>query len=663
MSKKSLSWMATGALACGLFLSAAGIAPAEVTRTQSGNLTMENVPEVPAALANRMQQYLSTRSATVCGWLPGQRGMLMYTRFGDTTQLHEIARPGAYRKQITFFSEPVHDAVINPNPQRHDAIILKDIGGSENYQLFHFDRDTGVSTLISDGQARFGSVVWSPDGSRIAYTSTKRNGSDWDIWTADPLHPESAKMVYQGTGHWSVLDWSEKNDSLLLHEYVSIVNSRLFSLDLKSGRLTRLGCAPDSKEVFAVNEAKFSAEGDRVFFTSNRNDKFNKLYVQNLRSQHIDSLSGKINWDVEGLAVSRDGSRLAFAVNAGGVSEVYLLDLLEGNKAYHQVRILPRGVVTGMEFDPNSEHLAVSINSSTSPGDIYSVDVDGENMRRWTFSEVGGLDPHKFVEPTLISYDTFDKVGSEPRRIPAFLYMPKDLPAGRRVPVVINIHGGPESQYQPYFSSLTQYLVNELGIAVLAPNVRGSSGYGSDYVQLDNGFLREDSVKDIGALLDWIKAQPNLNEDRVAVMGGSYGGFMTLASLCMYNDRLSAGVDNVGISNFVTFLKNTKDYRRDLRRAEYGDERDPKMNKFLSDIAPSNNAKKITKPLFVIQGANDPRVPLSEAEQIVREVRQNGGDVWYMVASDEGHGFRKKVNRDHYLQSVVMFLQKHLLDE
>jgi len=312
-----------------------------------------------------------------------------------------------------------------------------------------------------------------------------------------------------------------------------------------------------------------------------------------------------------------------------------------------------------VRFHPSGQRLAVSVNGSTTPGDVFVVDLAGGAPVRWTFSEVGGLDPADFVEPTLVRYPTFDQVGGQARTIPAFFYKPQ---GEGPFPVLINIHGGPESQVQPYFSSFIQYLVNEMGIAVLAPNVRGSSGYGKTYLQLDDGYRREDSVKDIGALLDWIATRKDLDSGRVAVMGGSYGGYMTLASMTRYNDRLRAGVDVVGISNFVTFLKNTQDYRRDRRRVEYGDERDPKMRAFMEAIAPTTNAHRITRPLFVVQGQNDPRVPVTEAEQMVQVVRRNGGAVWYLLARDEGHGFAKKGNRDVYLQSVVLFLQKFLVE-
>ena len=319
---------------------------------------------------------------------------------------------------------------------------------------------------------------------------------------------------------------------------------------------------------------------------------------------------------------------------------------------------MPVGQIYNLAFSPDGSSLGMVINTSKSPSDVYVLSFADRNLVRWTYSEVGGLRSDTFVEPELVRYETFDRVDGRPRTIPAFYYRPKGTGP---FPVLVSIHGGPEGQRSPSFSPLTQYYVNELGIAVIDPNVRGSSGYGKSYLLLDNGFKREDSVKDIGALLDWIDERPELDGERIAVIGGSYGGYMVLSSMTHYNDRIRAAIEIVGISNFVTFLENTKDYRRDLRRAEYGDERDPDMREFLNRISPATNAVRITKPLFVAQGLNDPRVPASESEQMVEAIRENGGNVWYLLAKDEGHGFRKKVNRDYYNFAVVMFLEQHLL--
>lgn len=329
-------------------------------------------------------------------------------------------------------------------------------------------------------------------------------------------------------------------------------------------------------------------------------------------------------------------------------------------RRFDAVGSLPMGLVGLGAFSPDGRQLALALNSPDSPSDVYTLELADDplghgDLIRWTYSEVGGLDPSTFVVPELIHYPTFDD-----RDIPAFVYRPRG-PGPH--PVVIRIHGGPESQSRPVFSSLFQGWIHELGIAVLDPNVRGSSGYGRTYVELDNGMLREDAVRDIGALLDWISAQPDLDQNRVMVFGGSYGGYMVLASLIHYSDRLRGGVNIVGISDFISFLENTEAYRRDLRRAEYGDERDPEMRAFFERISPLRNSDRITAPLFVIHGQNDPRVPVTEAEQIVEQVRANDRPVWYMNALNEGHGFARRDNQDLVRDLVVLFFQEHLVPE
>ena len=277
---------------------------------------------------------------------------------------------------------------------------------------------------------------------------------------------------------------------------------------------------------------------------------------------------------------------------------------------------------------------------------------------RWTASETGGLDTRTFLGPMLVEYPSFNG-----RKVPAFVYRPPPHKFPGPRPVLIDIHGGPEGQFRPAFLGRLNYWINEMGIVVIFPNVRGSAGYGKTYLKLDNGMKRDDSVKDIGALLDWIAGQTDLDKSRVAVTGGSYGGFMSLAVQTTYNDRIKAGIDIVGISNFVTFLKNTQGYRRDLRRAEYGDERDPAMRSFLERVSPLVRAHMIHTPILVVQGQNDPRVPITEAEQMVAALKKNGVPLWYVVGKNEGHGFAKKVNQD-YLQAVeVMFLRQYLLGE
>ncbi|MCH8272929.1 MAG: S9 family peptidase, partial [Candidatus Marinimicrobia bacterium] len=399
--------------------------------------------------------------------------------------------------------------------------------------------------------------------------------------------------------------------------------------------------------------------GKGLFITTDEGNKFLQLKYYDIKKNKFKVLTGAIPWDVREMTISKKRDKIAFITNENGISNLYTLDTK--SKKYKAIKNLPVGQIYGMRFNPDGKRLGLVINTPQTPGDIYVQSLTKDmSLERWTYSEVGGLNTELLVVPELIQYDTFDKVDGKQRKIPAFYYKPKK--GEGPFPVVISIHGGPESQYRPFFSSTIQYFVNELGIAVLAPNVRGSAGYGKSYVKLDNGYKREDSVKDIGKLLDWIAGQSELDADRVVVYGGSYGGYMVLSSMTHYNDKLVGGIDVVGISNFVSFLENTKEYRRDLRRAEYGDERIPEMRAFLTRISPVTNVGNISIPLLVVQGLNDPRVPVGESEQMVEAIRNNGSPVWYLLAKDEGHGFRKKINRDFYLNSVVLFLEEYLIN-
>jgi dipeptidyl aminopeptidase/acylaminoacyl peptidase len=372
----------------------------------------------------------------------------------------------------------------------------------------------------------------------------------------------------------------------------------------------------------------------------------------------IDLASGKrtilapgLKWDVETYELSDDGRILAYAVNEDGFSKLVVQDRVT-RRALPQPS-LPRGVLTGLGFSPDGSKLAVSLSTATSAGDAWSWDVAGGVLTRWTQSELGGLDPAKLAEPRLIRFKSFDGLS-----VPAFVYRPTNVPAGSKTPVVMDIHGGPEAQTRPGWNPGAQYMADALGATVILPNVRGSDGYGTKYLNLDNAERREDSVKDIGALLDWIAAQPNLDKDRVAVYGQSYGGYMSLAVMTHYADRLVGGVERYGISDFITFLNNTEAYRRDNRRAEYGDERDPKMRAVFERINPLANVRKITKPMLVMQGANDPRVPKSESDQVVAGIRRNGVETWYVLFADEGHGFLKKPNNDLRREVETLFLRK-----
>jgi dipeptidyl aminopeptidase/acylaminoacyl peptidase len=628
------------------------------------SIVARNVPAVPAT--EGLLPYANLRTATLSDWHPTERRMLIRTRFANTDQLHEVAMPMGARTQVTFLSERVDAGHYRPG-RPEQVVFGSDVGGNENYQLYLLDRTTGKSRRLSDGTHRYLEPLWSHDGRRLAYVSNARNGRDSDLYLADPDTPGSERRLLAVDGDWQPLGWSPDDSKILLVQVISANETYLHWVDTATGAshdLTPRAKTPATAPTVAYDGGRWSRDGRAVYTTSDREGEFRRLVRLELDAgsgAKETVLSGSIPWDVEALDLSDDGALLAFFVNADGYSQLHVLRTATG--AAVPVPDLPKGVAGGLSFRHGSHEVGFNIAWEQAPSDVYSFDPDAsQQLTRWTASEAGGLPTAGLPIAQLVHYPTFDKgENGAPRSIPAFVYHPPaDRFPGKR-PVYVEIHGGPEAQARPGFLGSSNYMVQELGVALIHPNVRGSAGYGKTYLKLDNGEKREDSVKDIGALLDWIARQPDLDASRVMVGGGSYGGYMSLATLVHYSDRLRCGYEAVGISNFVTFLKHTQEYRRDLRRVEYGDERDPKMAAFLESIAPARHADRITKPLLVAQGANDPRVPLSESDNIVQEVSAKGIPTWYLVAKNEGHGFQKKENVDYLREVVLEFMRKYLL--
>ncbi|MFN8179760.1 MAG: prolyl oligopeptidase family serine peptidase [bacterium] len=628
--------------------------PSSADVREVGQLVLDGIPEIPARILEKTGQYQNIRPASFADWAPGG-GLLILTRFADVPQVHRVAVPGGARKQLTFFPEPVGSASFGR--AKDWMLITKDVGGNEYTQIYRFDLQTGEATLLTDGKSQNGVPVWSSAKDRVAWRSTARNGKDHDVWVMDPLHAEGKRLVLQDEGYWGPLDWSADDRRLLVMHEISANESYLWVVDVDSGARTPVANqAKVNGEPIAYGPGAFDATGDGVFFTSDEGSEFQRLRWTKVGSKTSETVGADIPWNVSLASRSDDRARLAYSVNADGTDELYVMD---AKTRASEKAPLPLGILGGAGFSPDGKSLALTFESTRSPQDVYTADVATKKVTRWTEGEVGGLDASTFVQSSIIHFPTFDKdANGKPRMIPAFVYKPQGTGP---FPVVVRIHGGPEDQSRAWFSYTSQFELHELGCAVIYPNVRGSSGYGKSYLKLDDGMKREDSVKDIGALLDWIGTQKDLDASRVAVHGGSYGGYMVLACLTHYSDRLRAGVDEVGISNFVTFLENTSEYRRDQRRVEYGDERDPAMRAFLEKIAPVANASKIHAALFVLQGANDPRVPASEAANIVAAVRKNGNAAWSMLAKDEGHGFVKKANREQELAATALFWEQQLL--
>ena len=620
--------------------------------TPGDNLVVEGIPPIPVAVAETVARYTDYRTASLQSWHPTRREILINTRFGDTHQIHQVKMPGGARTQLTFFPDRVLAASFQPTTGDY-FVFTKDIGGGEWFQKYRYDVATGGVTLLTDGKSRNLGGAWSKSGQWYAYSSTRRTGKDNDVWVMNPADPKTDHMALavEGGG-WEAADWSPDEKKLVVQEYLSVNESYLWLVDVASGEQT-LVTPKGGAEKVSYGGVAFSKDGKGLYVTTDKESEFQRLAYLDLATKKHTYLTSHINWDVDEFDLSPDGKALAFVVNEDGAAVLHLLDTATGKET--PAPRLPLGQVFGIDWHENSRDLGFTMVSARSTADVYSLDTQTGKGDRWTTSETAGLNTETLSEPELMRWKTFDG-----RTISGFLYRPAARFTGKR-PVIINIHGGPESQARPGFLGRWNCFLNELGVAVIFPNVRGSSGYGKTFVQLDNGMKRMDSVRDIETLLDWVQARPDLDAGRIMVTGGSYGGFMTLAVATNYNDRIRCALDVVGPSSFVTFLQNTEAYRRDLRRVEYGDERDPQMREYLEKTAPLNSAQNITKPLFVVQGLNDPRVPHTESEQMVATVRKNQTPVWYLMAKDEGHGFAKKKNQDFQFYSTVLFVQEFLL--
>ena len=617
----------------------------------SENLITENIPDIPVELSVQVKKYTESRGANLVALHPIKKEMIISTRFANTSQLHVVNQPLGMRKQITFFEEPIGNASFEPTKGEY-LILSKDVGGNEFAQLYKYDLKTLQLTLLTDGgRSQNGNINWRKDGKGFFFASTMRNGKDRDIYYMNPNDITSIKMILQVEGGgWSIHDISEDSKVLIVGEYISANESHLWLLNVEDGKLTEF--TPRNQKGVVSEQGTFAKNQNGIYYITDFENEFTQLVFKDFSTNQVQYLS-QIPWDVERFEVSEDGKNILFSTNEAGASKLYKLDTK--TQKYSILPGIPMGSIGGFGFHKSLPLIGITLSNAQSSSDVYYYDLKNNKLEKWTESELGGIQPEDISTPKFIEWKSFDGLN-----ISGFYYPAASKFKGKR-PVIINIHGGPEGQSLPNFLGSNNYFTNEMGIAIIYPNVRGSSGFGKTFIQLDNGFLREDSVKDIGALLDWIKTQPDLDAERIMIMGGSYGGYMTLAVSFHYADKIKCAIDVVGISNFNTFLKNTESYRRDLRRVEYGDERDPEMYAFLDRISPLNNTDKIKKPMLIIQGTNDPRVPVTEAMQMRDKLKANGNIVWYLEAKDEGHGFRKKNNVDYQRLVTIQFIEAYLL--
>ena len=628
-------------------------------------LGLENVPVIPARLATLVGKYTEFKPTGFTDWHPTRLEMLITRRHVNTTQIYRLSKPGGTPQLLTDYAEPVR--IASYQPRRGDYVLFgKDSGGNEVFRLHRKASGAAAAvagTAISPDNKRMQSMAWSNRGDRVVYTTVpvNRKGSqdtvNSDVHIADPAGDLSKSRVIASLpgGGWDEFVFSPDDRQLAMVEGISANESYIWIMDIATGEKQRL-TDKDGDVPIAYGAVKFSRDGRGIYTVTDRGSEFQRLTYIDIKTKAHKTLTADINWDVEDWHLSHDGKLIAFISNEDGTGVLHIRRTADGKSL--PTPALPLGTLRSVRWHRDSTNLAIEVASAKSPSDVFAYNVKTAKLTRWTAHEQAPVDPANFVEPTLVRWKSFDD-----RLISGFVYRAPTAKFSGKRPVLVNIHGGPEGQFQPGFMGRANYITDELGITQIYPNVRGSSGYGKSFLKLDNWRLREDSVKDIAALFDWIATQPELDASRIMVSGGSYGGYMSLAVSTLYADRITAAIDVVGISNFVTFLENTESYRRDLRRVEYGDERDPDMRKFMEGISPLNRAAQITKPLFVVQGKNDPRVPVTEAEQIVATLKKSGTPVWYMVAADEGHGFAKKANADYQFFASTEFMRRYLLDK
>ena len=633
-----------------LLAAAALAAPVLAQVEKPAAIVSDGIPAVPQELAEKTRPYMEYRTASLQGWNPRTRGIAIATRFGNVPQVHEVARPGADRRQITFEA----DAIAGASYARGKGdvmVVQKDIGGNEFWQLYTLDN--GRLDILTDGKSRNSINAWSHDGRWLAYTSTRRTGADNDIYIIDPRNPKSDRRVAElKGGGWGLSDFAPDGKSAIVANYNSVTDVDLYRMNVASGKMTPIG---DPRRQIAYGGAQYAPDGT-LWVTSDEGSDFQRLGTLDPATGRFAPMAPEQRWDVESFDISDDGRFIAYVLNEAGISRLKLMDAR--TRQVREVRGLPVGTIGSLEVAPWGD-VGVTISSARAAADVYSVNPQTLAVTRWTQSETGGLDTSTNVEPQLVETRSFDG-----ETVSGFLYRPdpKKFPGKR--PLIVSVHGGPEGQSRPGFLGRTNYYLNELGIAVFLPNVRGSTGYGKHFVSLDNGpDLRENSVKDIGAFLDLLARDKAIDAKRIGLTGGSYGGYMCYASAIRYGSQLRGANCVVAISNFVTFLENTQGYRRDLRRVEYGDERDPAQRSKLLAISPMTRSREIAVPLMVVTGGNDPRVPASEADQMVKAVRANGRTAWHLLAQDEGHGFAKKANQDYQFWTSLMFWQQNLLGQ
>lgn len=636
------------ALWCGV-LGYAQVSPQSEEIVPNANLEVLGIPRIPAALAQQVKRYSGAYGLPLAGWDREKRVPLL-KGMSSVSWVSRVNAPGAAPQTWLYLRESnIYDFYWQP--QDKYLVYNRDVNGNEAFQMYCYDLQKRTTILLTDGKARSTEPVWSRAGTQIIYSSSPPGNNGVNLNLVNPFDPKSNRLLAASTGNYlKAYDWSPDDASVVYCEFVANTHSKLGLVEIATGK-TQLLTPPN--EVSYYGEPQFSADGKGIYVITDREADVRRLAYLDLATHKFTYLTDDIKWNVEEFRLSPHGKALAIVVNEAGLSRLYVLD--PAHKQKKAMTDVPEGIISDLHWHPNAIDLAFNFKSFSTPNDVYSVDVSDGKVTPWARSTKAGIAAEKISVPEAMQWKSFDG-----KWISGFLARPSASFRGKR-PVMIDLHGGPTEQYRPTYGHEDNYLINELGIVKIYPNVRGSSGFGKAFQALDDGVKREDAVKDVGALLDWIKAQPDLDAERVLVQGASYGGYLALSVAARYSHRLRGVISDSGMTNLATFLARTEGWRRDLRRAEFGDERDAKMKAYLDHIAPLKNAHQINCPVFVIQGQNDPRVPVSEAESLVQALKQKKMPVWYLLGKNEGHGFADAANREFQLYSSILFVQECLL--
>ncbi|MBL8208116.1 MAG: S9 family peptidase [Blastocatellia bacterium] len=631
-----------------LFCCAQGSAPSEEIKPNT-NLEAVGIPRVPASLAQQVQRYSGAYGLPLAGWDRAKQVPLL-KGLSSVSWVARVNAPGAAPQTWLYLRED-HIYDFYWQPQGKLLAYNRDVNGNEAFQLYSYDLEKRTSTLLTDGKSRSTEPVWSRQGTQIIYSSSPPGKNGVNLNLVRPSDPTSNRLLVPSTGNYlKAYDWSPDDASVVYCEFIGNTHSKLWLVEIATGK-TQLLTPP--REVAYYSEPQFSADGKGLFVITDRDAEVRRLAYLDLATRKFTYLTDDWQWDVEEFRLSPQGQTLAVVLNEAGVSRLYLLELATRQKK--ALTAVPAGIIADLHWHPNATDLAFNFQSPGTPNDVYSVAVNDGKATLWARSTSAAAPTEPIAPPEAIQWKSFDG-----KVMTGFLARPPSSFRGKR-PVIIDLHGGPTEQYRPTYEYEENYLIHALGIVKVYPNVRGSTGFGKTFQALDDGRKRDDAVKDVGALLDWIQTQPHLDKERVLVQGASYGGYLALSVAAQYSHRLRGVISDSGMTNLAAFLARTEGWRRDIQRAEFGDERDAKMKAYLERIAPLQNAPKINCPVFIIQGKNDPRVPITEAEALVQALKQKKTPVWYLLGKNEGHGFADAANRAFQRYASILFVQEYLL--